>query len=360
MRRALFQSIVVPSAVFCLVGLHPFSTGASAAEVESEPPQLYVVAPKLVNLPASMGETVSAAIGQAAADEGLAVMTRSEARSIIKSQAELSMLGGDASGAALATLGRALGAQHVLTATVSAEGDDTVIHLRLVDAQKGTVLSREKTRATDFEGGLIPAVEQGTRLLLAPLFAHMKGTVALDVSEEGANVLLDGQQVGVTPVETLAVPGGMHMLTVTKKGFIRHQETLDVDDGDTIRKMLTLRPSEEFLQRYRRRNGLYRTLAWVTTAVALPLLAGSGTFFYLKDNQDQQSQALSADYEALPEDEKAQRQQEFERDIQASVNRANRFGEVAVGIGVGAVVSALTSGYFWLFGDDPDKYEHFE
>ena len=51
-------------------------------------------------------------------------------------------------------------------------------------------------------------------------------TLAVHTKPPGANVFLDGQWRGVTPLALDSVPRGEHHLCLTKHGFARHVETL--------------------------------------------------------------------------------------------------------------------------------------
>jgi hypothetical protein len=290
----------------------------------------------------------------------LRAISRSESQSILEKAADLNKLGSDDSTVALAALGKALSARYLVATTVTTEGEDTVLLLRLVDSTEGSVVSRRQLRTSDLGKSLVETAKAATRLLLAPLFASLKGQVQLDVTEEGANVLVDGEQVGVTPVKPLVITGGHHLLGVNKEGFLRFQESVRIGGGDVVRRMVELRPSKEFLTNYRARNGLYRKLAWVSTLVAVPLLGGAVGGALLKVKQDDKTAAIHDEYLALSPLAQLARESEFKSRQQSSVNSANTYGFWSTSLGVGTAVVGLVSAYFWLFGDNPDRYERFE
>lgn len=206
----------------------------AAPEGESRP-RLFVVDPSVVKLSDAVKKTVSAAIAEAAESEGFDVLAKDDVREILQQHTELALLGGEADGLSLSALGRAVGTRHLIAAVVSNVDDTTVVQMRLIDAKENAVLTRREVKASDYDGKVLEAVRSATKLVLAPLFAHMKGTLLLTVSEEGADVLLDGVQIGVTPLEKpISVPGGHHLLTITKSGFIRHQESFRIEEKSRV------------------------------------------------------------------------------------------------------------------------------
>lgn len=344
------------------------ATDATPASSDEAPAaRLFVVEPHLSGLNAALSSSVLAAVGQAAQEEGLTVLTRDDVTDILTHAADLALLGSDADGPSLAMLGEKVGADYLLTSTVSQVDDDTVIHTRLVKVATSAVLVRREVRASQ-QGGLMPALRAAAQLALAPVFAHLKGTLTVRVSEEGANVLVDDDLVGTSPVAALTLPGGVHTVAVTKEGFIREARTFRMTKGAALVEEFTLRPSVEFLEAYRAKNGLYRTLAWTTTGLALPLVAGAlgGALGWMHFNGE--SERLAADVAArqLPEyvpnpqggtplknpELVAAEEQRTALGTQAVWSSA--IGGVA---GVGGLVSGVLAGYFWIFGDDPQRYD---
>ena len=327
-------------------------------------PPLFVVDPQVVKMSPSVAATVSSSIAQTAQAEGLSVFTKADAREVLGRAADLQLLGSDADQVSLAELGRVVGVPHVVATVVSEIDGDIVVQMRLIDTARAAVITRREARSSQNDGSLLKTVETATQLVLAPIFGKLKGNLAVTVSEEGANVLVDDVQIGVSPVQSLTLPGGHHLLTITKDGFVRHQETVRIEQGKTATRAVTLRPSLEFLQKYRAENGLYRTLAWTTTSAAVPLaLAGAGlgvAWAY----QNGGSGRVKAFWQKRIDDEGlTEFDPEFdqgEQEIQDSENRAGQFGFGAASVGGLAVAVGAVAAWFWVFGDDPERYVGFE
>jgi hypothetical protein len=188
----------------------------------------------------------------------------------------------------------------------------------------------------------------------------LQGQLALVVSEEGANVLVDGVQLGVSPLKATKVTGGFHLLQVNKAGFIREQKSFQIKGDDVVKLEIKLRPSKEFMADYRSRNGLLRNLAWATTGAALLFGAGTATLAYFKIQQDNQSQAIVDEYEALSPAEQLAQKSDFDQRRSDSISAANNLGYSAVGVGVVSALGALAAAAFWIVGEDPDRYAEFE
>ncbi len=320
-------------------------------------PALYVVDPKIVNMAKSVGATVSSLIAKTAEHEGFRVFTRDDAKVILGQSADLQELGGDADGASLSELGKAVGANHVVAAVVSAVDQDIVVQARLIDVKKAAVVSRREVKASDFGGALVAAVEAATRLALQPVFADQRGVLTLKVSEEGANVTVDDSLVGVTPLEKpLELAGGHHLLVVEKKGFIRHAEDVKVTKGATLARDVRLRPSVEFLEDYRAKNGLYRTLAWTTTIAGGALAVAAGGLAVPYALKSQEVLDTTAEYNAIP-DITPEKAAEGNALVAQARDEAALWSYAAAAAGSGALIAGGAAAYFWIFGDDPARYD---
>jgi hypothetical protein len=335
---------------------------------EKSGPRIYVVDPAFVKLPAALKLTVSQAIASAIEKEGFSAITRDDVRTVLEQQADLAMLGGDADGASLAALGSAIGVQHVVAATLTSVDGDTLVQIRLIDSQKVAVLGRRELRASETGGELIRAVEDCARLAMQPLFSSGRGTLQLVVSEEGADVLVDGKQLAVSPMPpralTLGMTTGWHLVTVSKQGFVSFQETLRVQNGETVERTAALAPSIQFLKEYQSRNGLYRTLAWTTTGLttlSAAALAGSGAMLYVAV---QQTAAKSAEVQQKIDAERVAsgtaRFNELQGEVIEVRNQEIPWAIAAPTSGAVMGVGALLAAYFWIFGDDPNRYEEYE
>ncbi len=81
---------------------------------------------------------------------------------------------------------------------------------------------------TDFKREIV-LVENQPVTLVADLSAT--GSVRVLSTPEGADVRVDGELIGKTPVQRDAVPAGDHVIELRVKGYFDHKETVKVDGG---------------------------------------------------------------------------------------------------------------------------------
>jgi hypothetical protein len=81
---------------------------------------------------------------------------------------------------------------------------------------------------TDFKREII-LIENQSMTLVADLSAT--GSLRVLSSPEGAEVKIDGELIGKTPVQREAVPSGDHVVEFKMKGFFDHKETMKIEGG---------------------------------------------------------------------------------------------------------------------------------
>lgn len=68
----------------------------------------------------------------------------------------------------------------------------------------------------------------------------LTGQLSLDVDEDGARVLFDGDEVGRSPVGAVAMKPGTYLVTVAKAGFVPWEEEIRVAAGDNLERSIRL------------------------------------------------------------------------------------------------------------------------
>ncbi len=68
----------------------------------------------------------------------------------------------------------------------------------------------------------------------------LTGQLTLEADEDGARVLFDGDQVGVTPVGAIAMKPGTYRVSVAKAGFMPWEEEITVRAGETLQRNIRL------------------------------------------------------------------------------------------------------------------------
>lgn len=157
------------------------------------------------------------------------------------------------------------------TTVTTRAGERVPVELRL-EPVKGLVLIRSKPEGADIEMDgvhygktprLAPDFPLGPHKIKLSLSGHLPKTVEITVADRtplqveetllsdsarvtieskppGADVTLDGGEVGKTPLTVPRLSSGSHPLTVRLKGFAAYADTLTVQAGDDRKLALTL------------------------------------------------------------------------------------------------------------------------
>ena len=83
---------------------------------------------------------------------------------------------------------------------------------------------------------------EGAEATVTAYLPPERGTLMVNTTPEGAQVLLDGAVAGIAPVTLINVLPGEHNLTVTKEGYVPVQQQVSLEAGQTIPVSLILSP----------------------------------------------------------------------------------------------------------------------
>jgi hypothetical protein len=140
----------------------------------------------------------------------------------------------------LCAIGKALRVNKLVTGVIGALGDDYTFDLKLVDMAS----CREERRINEALSGqedlLIGAIRRALYKLVVP--SQFVGSLAVAVPVEGAEILVDGQPAGQTPLRQ-SIGGlrpGSHQLQIRKEGFSDFEDTVPVRFQQTTRVKVDL------------------------------------------------------------------------------------------------------------------------
>lgn len=330
-------------------------------EKNAKGPALYIVDPHIVRMTPSVAATVTSLLAETATAEGMAVFTKDDAKVILEREADLALIGAESDQVSLTSLGKKVGTGHVVATVVSAVDDDILVSARLIDVNKSAVVARRAVKASDFKGSLVETVQAATRLVLQPVFAAEKGTLTLTTTEEGASIYVDDDLFAIAPLTgPITLPGGHHLVAIEKEGFIRYAEAIRIEKQKASERHVVLRPSPVFLENYRSTNGLLRTLAWTSVGAAVVTGAALGVtwagYTAARTEQDQ----VNAKWAAIDIPSGSELEVQARRETDAAFQTATNWS-----YGIGATVPFFSiavgaSAFFWLYGDDPAKYDHLD
>ncbi len=144
--------------------------------------------------------------------------------------------------ACVARLGRQIGVDDVLLVGVSEFGD-LILALQVVSSRSGAVTSRF---AESLPRGHEPddeSLDRYLRRLLPPVVFKRYGTLTIRTNVSGALVIVDGEKVGVTPVEPIVVSAPATVeLKLSKNGYEDFTARIDVPPESAIEVRPDLSP----------------------------------------------------------------------------------------------------------------------
>lgn len=249
-----------------------------------------------------------------------------------------------------------LDTRYLLTAKLARIGNELALTFTLLDLESAKRVSSDTARFGS-ERALFDGLRPLLLKVLRPALQAEGGALALRCTESGAQVRIDDDVVGVTPLPTsVAVGAGVHFVTVSKDGFVSWTQEVRVPAKQVGLLEVTLAPSPDTLAEWNARQQRLRLGAWSTTALAVVGVA-SGLLFIALANDAYGSESGTG---FLRE------RYLLQQGVQDGVDHRVRAGEfraqvqldqllTGVALGVGAA-SAVTATALWLLTDDPSRY----
>lgn len=261
----------------------------------------------------------------------------------------------------LAEIAGALGAEYILTGTVSAVDQGFQVNVVLVkqhSAQNAGGALRYATSRTQ----LLAATRSAAVAAVSQLLSEYQGTLYVVASELEADVKLDDVLVATTPMQPRRVGIGPHRLSIQKPGFVAFsQDILVQQDQNTVIKA-DLIPNQQYIQSYKLKNRLLR-LGAATSALGTMAGLGGGALLYAS-----WMVIYVAGYRAGPTAAVADVLDPNPRNLMNQPDELSNFylGVVLNLLFIGAVVtpllglvSAPVGVVLWLLGDDPSRYDQY-
>ncbi len=245
----------------------------------------------------------------------------------------------------LAEIGEALGVPFMLTGTVAKLGSSYTLAFTLIELDKARVEKRTSAVFSDVDkllAGLDTEVERAVQSLLY----REQGSLVVRASEEGAEVAVDGNVIGTSPLPQQRFASGPHRITVNKEGFIQYALDIVVRPKELTSVDAVLRPSPEFIAAYKERTGGQRVAgvgSVVGGAAGLVVGAAGVSWFFIRREGIRADTGVAAAADVgVNGAEYAELAAAFWGGISAAVVGAGL-------VGVGGVLMAT--------GEDPDRYD---
>jgi hypothetical protein len=217
-----------------------------AAAIEGAPPpqRLAVLEIRPLGVSADLAHTLTGVVAeQAGKTPGFVAISQAEISSMLGLERQKQMLGcGDES--CLAEIGGALGASRVLSGSLSKVGDSYLIQLELVDTARAVVQGRESRTVPGSADELIETARDLTHRLLTGKPLDTTGRIKFAVEPSGARVVVDGKQVGKTPLANpVAMDQGRHRIQISADGFVTYETTVETVPGQVLFQEISLVPT---------------------------------------------------------------------------------------------------------------------
>lgn len=261
-------------------------------------------------------------------------------------------LGCDDASQCLAEIGGALGAEYLLSGSVLGQGSAYFVQLKLSHSARAEL---EGLAEREYQGGpkgLLEEIRAATRFVVRGLLAERSGQLRIVVSEEGATLRVDDSIVGVSPMPTFTLAGGIHTVSAEREGFVREQRDVRIFADQLTREMLTLRPSVETWQRYRAQATLWRRISYGLLAFGGVASGGAVAAYVVGAEKTERYRARVEAYNASLTKSAA----EYDR-LQRRQRELARWDLLTVSSAV-AALAALGSGTTIFFvADDPRRYD---
>jgi hypothetical protein len=188
---------------------------------------------------------------------------------------------------------------------------------------------------------------------VSPPDAAHTGRLVVQTSEPAARVQVDGGS------QHELLPEGLHSVRISKPGFVAFDQLVDVPAGGAARVDAKLLPTAAEVRRYQARASTQRAWAYALGAAGLAAGAAGAIVYVWNDARhgtwQERKTGLDAEWATLPpHSADLVARQTANDELIGSIHDADR---VALGLGIGAVVSLTGSAILFLGGADPGRFD---
>jgi hypothetical protein len=281
------------------------------------------------------------------------VISREDVKNILTHEQD-KMLLGCSDESCYINIGDILGAPYLVAGEVGMVGEKYVIGLQRIDVKATRVSKRVDRQFSGSREKLLREVGNAAYKVVEDILQKRSGRLVLSVSEEGADVSVDGKTLGVSPLASLRIPAGPRDVRVAKKGFVDWARTIQIEPDGVQALEVTMIPSADFIADFEARAGSMRTWAWITLSACVALEATAvalRTYTYLEYDP------IENDYNNS--NFRGMTAAEFYARYKDDMDRAEIMDYAALAAGIVGVGVGVLAAYLFIEGDDPDRYEKF-
>lgn len=264
----------------CLAAAVIVAGAAGAARADAPDPKgkaVAIIDLQPLGVDAKMAQILTEAVAsQAAKVAGLKVVSKGDVRALLTLEKERQLLG-CAEDKCQADVAKALGTDWILAGSLSRKNAEYSLVLKLLDVKTASALGKLDRKVKD-ESALPDAARELTALLLTGKAREDRGTVSIKVDKPGASVTVDGNLVGLTPLEKpQMLQEGPHEVKVHLDGYAEYVQKVDVKAGQAASVDVAL---QQVTQARAEQSNL-RMWSYVAMGVGVGAI-GAGSFFGLQ------------------------------------------------------------------------------
>ena len=149
-------------------------------------------------------------------------------------------------------IGQLVGAEYLMLGEIIGFADLYQVNIKIINIEKGDVAEKVTDQISGGMRELLNGMEEASREIVRRIAAGSApqqitqqtglptvvqktyGTIDITTDPQGANILIDGVEVGVTPKTIPNLETGPHNLILNYPGYERLQKRIMVEDGKTI------------------------------------------------------------------------------------------------------------------------------
>lgn len=184
--------------------------------------------PGLDYLRQSLPESISASLSKSA---DVQVVERRNLSAVLK-EAELAQLGVTDT-EEIQKAGRLAKADVLILGSFSGKPDSIRLTMKAVESSTGKVIDGKNVSAS--LGDLFDKSAQAVLGMAGVISGKRLGTITISTNPEGAEIFLDGNSIGESPVIEHKISAGEHRIFITKMGYTEQEYTVSVKPGENVK-----------------------------------------------------------------------------------------------------------------------------
>ena len=147
----------------------------------------------------------------------------------------------------LGSIGRLLNVRRIAAGHIEWAGSVALVHVLIIDTARNKTVREAWIEGRSIQELCSTGISELVDLLerpeaMSPDVSPVYGVILVETSEDSTEIYLDNRPVGLSPVPGYMVKGGVHVVGISKTGFFRESNIVEVTPGDTVQITFMLKP----------------------------------------------------------------------------------------------------------------------